>query len=91
MILFTVDVPQYCQAHPTDVLPDPDNCAHYYNCSVAMATSYNGGRPVVVSQKPMECTYPDLYDPVKKMCTNFTKVDCKTRKEPQAPCKLLLL
>ena len=90
LFIFIVDVPNYCKANPTEVLPDPDNCAHYYNCSIAMATTYRGGAPVVVSQKQMECPYPDLYDPVLKTCANFTSVNCKTRKEPQAPCKLMI-
>ncbi|XP_071175832.1 uncharacterized protein [Mytilus edulis] len=82
-----VDVPKYCQANPTEILPDPDNCAHYYNCSIAMATTFRSGTPVVVSQKQMECPYPDLYDPVRRMCANFSSIDCKQRKEPQAPCE----
>lgn len=90
MFKLTVDVPKYCQANPTEILPDPDNCAHYYNCSVAMATTFRSGTPVVVSQKQMECPYPDLYDPVRRMCANFTSIDCKQRKEPQAPCKYSL-
>ena len=55
-----------------------------------MATTYRSGAPVVVSQKQMECSYPDLYDATLKTCANFETVDCKTRKEPQAPCKLIL-
>jgi hypothetical protein len=37
----------------------------------------------------MECPYPDLFDPDKLQCSDFTKTKCNsTKKEPQAPCKI---
>lgn len=87
-----VDVPDYCAVHPADILPAPDNCAHYYNCSAINAAL----PPRMISRKlmsgvldahEMECTYPDLFDVSSRSCRNFTTVTCKSRPEPQAPCK----
>lgn len=76
-IVNSVDVPGYCTVHPNAVLPDPDNCAKFYNCS-----EKNGLHK--------ECTYPDLFNPDGQICQEFLNVTCSTRKEPQAPCKFLL-
>ena len=86
---FIVDVPDYCQAHPTDVLPDPNNCAHYFNCSdrsssmVTRAANQNS----VPGNYRKECKYPQLFGMTKKRCRNFENVTCGNRTEPQAPCK----
>lgn len=76
-IVNSVDVPGYCTVHPNAVLPDPDNCAKFYNCS-----EKNGLHN--------ECTYPDLFNPDGQICQEFLNVTCSTRKEPQVPCKFLL-
>jgi hypothetical protein len=84
-----VDVPDYCVANPSKLLPDPDNCAHYFNCSdptVAVVT-----RQLVNStgHYRKECPYPDLFDSVLQQCQMFSSVKCNTRPEPQAPCMYL--
>lgn len=76
-IYFTVDVPDYCQANPQDIIPDLENCAHFYNCSDVIHMKR------VAS---MECTYPDLFSRVTLRCERFTTVTCDKRPEPQAPC-----
>ena len=73
-LFFTVDVPDYCKAHPSAMIPDPTNCAKFYNCSQKMAVT-------------SECKYPDLFSDVTKQCEQFQSVSCDTRKEPQEPCK----
>lgn len=86
-VFFSVDVPEYCQANPSDVLPDPDNCAQYFNCSdPAIRGSINGAVNLPENYRK-ECQYPDLFDPVHKECQTFTAVNCSKRNEPQAPCK----
>lgn len=85
--VFSVDVPEYCQANPSEVLPDPDNCAQYFNCSdPAIRGSINGAVNLPENYRK-ECQYPDLFDPVHKECQTFTAVNCSKRNEPQAPCK----
>ncbi|WAR05418.1 hypothetical protein MAR_020787 [Mya arenaria] len=71
-------ITQVCQANPTAVLPDPTNCASYYDCS-ARAGLGAGYRK--------ECRYPDLFSVATGACGNFTTVDCDKRLEPQAPCE----
>lgn len=89
MPIFPVDVPEYCQANPSDILPDSENCAHYFNCSDPSATGviHRASSPPLAYRK--ECHYPDLFDPVTKSCQTFTATNCSQRKEPQAPCKYL--
>ena len=67
-----MDIPEYCKAHRTAVIPDPDNCAKYYNCTYT---------------QHQECKYPGLYNPNTRSCDKFTSVSCDHRQEPQAPCK----
>lgn len=76
-----MDVPEYCQANPSDILPDHDNCAQYFNCSDPAIPAY------LPENYRKECQYPDLFDPVIKECQPFTAVNCSKRNEPQAPCK----
>ncbi|XP_052252894.1 uncharacterized protein LOC127859481 isoform X5 [Dreissena polymorpha] len=71
------DLSYYCDAHPSAVIGNPDNCAQYVNCSLVTATTI-----------PMqECTYPDLFAADTRTCSRFTTVTCGTRMEPQAPCE----
>ncbi|XP_062578132.1 uncharacterized protein LOC134240034, partial [Saccostrea cucullata] len=68
------DVPSFCMVHKMAILPDPQTCAKYFNCS-----DYGGSH--------IECRYPDLYSTQEKRCVNFTLVKCDSRTEPQAPCE----
>lgn len=92
VFIYTVDVPDYCTANTKRVLPDPDNCAHYYNCSSVPRQ----GVPRISSATALgkygaECQYPDLFDDLTQQCRNFTDVNCSTRTEPQAPCEYTIL
>lgn len=77
-IIYTVDIPDYCQVHLDAVLPDPANCGHFFNCRYL--TSH---RSLEIS----ECQYPDLFSVTTRKCEPFTNVQCQNRYEPQAPCK----
>jgi hypothetical protein len=68
--LFTVDVPDYCKAHPKAILPDPDNCAHYFNCSDATTATITRATMAAGNYRK-ECHYPDLFDDSIKQCNNF--------------------
>lgn len=78
LIIYTVDIPDYCQVHLDAVLPDPANCGHFFNCRYL--TSH---RSLEIS----ECQYPDLFSVTTRKCEPFTNVQCQNRYEPQAPCK----
>lgn len=80
-------MPDYCTANPTKLLPDPDNCAHYFNCSDPTVNVITRQQNQQIGSYRKECPYPDLFDPVLQQCGMFTTVECKTRPEPQAPCK----
>lgn len=75
---FSVDALPYCQAHPKEIIPMKDNCAHYIDCTRVLG---GGAEPV------SECTYPDLFSTLSMTCQAFTTVQCDSRPEPQAPCK----
>ncbi|CAG2185606.1 unnamed protein product [Mytilus edulis] len=82
-----VDVPDYCTAHPSAVLPDPDNCAHYFNCSDPTMATITRGAGQTPGNYRKECHYPDLFDDSIKQCNNFEMVNCSKKPEPQAPCE----
>lgn len=73
MLYISEEVPDFCKANPTAVIPSLTNCAEFYNCSDG--------------NKAHECQYPDLFSKISHKCENFTGVQCNNRTEPQAPCK----
>lgn len=74
---FTAKMPNFCQANPSSIKPDPDNCARYFNCSQQNTS---------LGSYKMECSYPDLFSPATLKCQQFDTVACAARKEPKAPC-----
>lgn len=84
---FVVDVPDYCKAHPYDVLPDPFNCGQYFNCSTGATIMVRSRTSNSIGVFRMECTYPALFDSSSRQCKHFENVQCENRPEPQAPCK----
>lgn len=75
--IFSDNVDDVCKANPGMIKPNPVNCGQYYNCSTM--TKYG--------HHLMECTYPDLFDPVTSQCRKFYSVKCEKKHEPMAPCK----
>ncbi|XP_065924132.1 uncharacterized protein [Magallana gigas] len=67
----------YCQANPNERLPDSDNCARFYDCSLP-----NSKYGAYVD----ECEYPKLYDSELKRCRPFMQVRCGRRRVPIDPC-----
>nr|AKI30062.1 chitin binding beak protein 1 [Dosidicus gigas] len=71
----------YCQLHPTAVLPHPDSCALFYNCS----------RPTSLGKyfSPYvdECPYPELFSKTTKRCEPYRTVHCERRPEPRDVCQ----
>ncbi|KAK3095139.1 hypothetical protein FSP39_010723 [Pinctada imbricata] len=72
---------KYCRDNPEVLIPDPNNCARYYNCS----------DPNVVQglDQPYlkECTYPKLFQSASVGCQLFMMVSCKGRYTPMTPCE----
>lgn len=87
---FVVDVPDYCKAHPDDVLPDPFNCGQYFNCSIEDTIMLRSRTPNSIGVFRMECTYPALFESSSRQCKHFENVECENRPEPQAPCKYII-
>ncbi|KAK3583070.1 hypothetical protein CHS0354_004015 [Potamilus streckersoni] len=79
--LIKVDVPDFCAANPTAIVPSEDNCAQYYKCS----------SPRIQQGDALECHYPDLFSRQMLQCQNFTNTSCDNRKEPQAPCECIYI
>jgi hypothetical protein len=74
-------IARQCQQNPNAIIPDPDNCARYFNCSQMFT------QPSLVKYQA-ECDYPLLFNSQTLMCDDFEIVNCGTRMEPKAPCKL---
>lgn len=91
IIIPTVDVPDYCVANPKDVLPDPDNCAHFFDCNNKTTMVHRAAHVVSIQSYTKECQYPDLFDSNNRQCRLFTAVKCETRPEPMTPCKYIPL
>ena len=66
-----------CKDNPTAILPHPDHCARYVDCS--RSSEENGG--------VMECPYPMLWDVNGKRCEHHELTKCGSRFEPIDPCK----
>ncbi|XP_062568375.1 uncharacterized protein LOC134230562, partial [Saccostrea cucullata] len=82
-----VDVPDYCKAHLSDILPNPYNCGQYFNCSTGITSTLQSQTPRSLELFKMECSYPDLFDSSSSKCGHFEIVACRGRPEPQAPCQ----
>lgn len=78
IFLFLGDIDKFCQANPSALVKDLDNCAHYINCSHKNSK---------LGDFIQGCVYPDLFSDVTLKCENFQAVVCKLRPEPMAPCK----
>ncbi|KAJ8316014.1 hypothetical protein KUTeg_006028 [Tegillarca granosa] len=64
-------LPEFCDVHPKAVLPNPDNCAKFFNCSdiITGVMSFNH-----------ECKYPDLTVDIKECDTGVFDPSTKTCK-----------
>ena len=71
----------FCRENPNVLIPDPDHCSRYYNCSEPATVE---GLNVPFKQ---ECKYPRLFGYGATSCQLFTEVQCQRRFEPKAPCK----
>lgn len=73
---------KFCRDNPTSIIPDPENCGRYYNCSDP-STVQGLNKPYL-----RECTYPKLFASPAVGCQLFMMVDCAKRKKiPMSPCE----
>ncbi|KAL5005503.1 hypothetical protein ScPMuIL_018959 [Solemya velum] len=72
---------RFCQQNRNVLIPHPENCARYYNCSDE-ATKQGLSMPYL-----SECKYPRLFASAASGCQLFTEVECTGRYEPKAPCE----
>lgn len=70
-----------CSKNQSAAIPDPANCAKYYDCSKLFTST-------TLQDMTTECKYPDLFSVKDGKCQDFKSVNCTTRKEPMAPCML---
>lgn len=73
----------HCTDRPFDLIPDPTNCARYFNCSNP------GVSRGMVQPYLAECKYPKLFVSSSMGCQIFTTVSCQDRYEPRAPCEYI--
>lgn len=77
-----VNLEKFCRDNPTSIIPDPENCGRYYNCSDP-ASVQGLNKPYL-----RECTYPKLFASPAVGCQLFMMVDCAKRKKiPMSPCE----
>ena len=74
-----VDIEEECN-NGADVLPHPDGCQLFYNCSEA----YYG---INMGKYIDECLYPKLFSLYSYKCEDFETVTCGSRTEPKSGCK----
>ncbi|KAL5005161.1 hypothetical protein ScPMuIL_018617 [Solemya velum] len=73
---------QICQAYPWLHLPNPTNCAEYYDCT-------QRSNPQGFTRFLMECPYPSLFSTETLSCRPFLEVECRDRYEPKTPCEYM--
>ncbi|XP_067685005.1 uncharacterized protein [Haliotis asinina] len=61
------------------LIPHPENCAQYYNCS-APRQGYKW------PQHLRECPFSQLYNVMTKQCEHYSMVKCGDRQEPISHC-----
>ncbi|XP_062607658.1 uncharacterized protein LOC134269470 [Saccostrea cucullata] len=69
-----------CSKNHSAAIPDPENCAKFYNCSKLLSSK-------TLEDMKTECGYPDLFSLSTGRCQNFKTVNCTKRKEPVTPCE----
>ncbi|KAK7102891.1 mucin-2-like [Littorina saxatilis] len=72
---------EHCAKNNTDIVPHPEECQLYYNCSME-----NGVVPRNYEHYLQECLYPLLYDVQSQTCQRSEEVECQSRKKPSSQC-----
>ncbi|XP_046572060.1 uncharacterized protein LOC124280209 [Haliotis rubra] len=61
------------------LIPHPENCAQYYNCS-------DPKQRFRWPEHLRECPYPQLYNVITKQCEHYSMVKCGDREQPISHC-----
>ncbi|KAK3102049.1 hypothetical protein FSP39_008390 [Pinctada imbricata] len=69
-------IEKMCQENPTAIIPHPQHCAKYINCSRIKEEHQGVG----------ECPYPMLWEETSKKCAKHELTKCGERFEPIDPC-----
>ncbi|XP_071135271.1 uncharacterized protein [Mytilus edulis] len=90
-----IDVNQTCKSDANRLIPHPNTCQLYYNCSQAVSPIPTWYRlythiPQVLRPAYMhECPYPELFSTTTMSCQNYTDVKCGSRYETKNKCDYL--
>ncbi|XP_052086945.1 uncharacterized protein LOC127724124 isoform X2 [Mytilus californianus] len=88
------DVNQTCKSDATTLIPHPNTCQLYYNCSQAVSPLPTENRlydhiPQILRPAYLhECPYPQLFS-ANISCQNYTDVKCGSRYETKNKCDYL--
>ncbi|CAG2197441.1 unnamed protein product [Mytilus edulis] len=90
-----LDVNQTCKSDANRLIPHPNTCQLYYNCSQAVSpipTWYRLYTHIPQVLRPAylhECPYPELFSTTTMSCQNYTDVKCGSRYETKNKCDYL--
>ncbi|CAG2229574.1 unnamed protein product [Mytilus edulis] len=90
-----IDVNQTCKSDANRLIPHPNTCQLYYNCSQAVSpipTWYRLYTHIPQVLRPAylhECPYPELFSTTTMSCQNYTDVKCGSRYETKNKCDYL--
>ncbi|CAG2229568.1 unnamed protein product [Mytilus edulis] len=90
-----IDVNQTCKYDTDTLIPHPNTCQLFYNCSQAVSPIPTAER--IYSHIPQilrpaylhECPYPELFSTTSMSCQNYTDVKCGSRYETKNKCDYL--
>ncbi|XP_052086950.1 neurogenic locus notch homolog protein 2-like [Mytilus californianus] len=90
-----IDVNQTCKYDADTLIPHPNTCQLFYNCSQAVSPLPTEDR--LYTHRPQilrpaylhECPYPELFSTSTLTCHNYTEVNCRSRFETKNKCDYL--
>ncbi|VDI08421.1 Hypothetical predicted protein [Mytilus galloprovincialis] len=89
-----IDVNQTCKYNTESLIPHPNTCQLFYNCSQAVSPIPTTEKVYANSRIPQhaylhECPYPELFSTTSMSCQNYTDVKCGSRYETKNKCDYL--
>ncbi|VDI50299.1 Hypothetical predicted protein [Mytilus galloprovincialis] len=90
-----IDVNQTCKSDVDSLIPHPNTCQLFYNCSQAVSPLPTEDRRTPHMPHTLrppflhECPFPELFSTVTMSCQNYTDVKCGSRYETKNKCDYL--